>query len=235
MIKFILLFSLFFLHILTLEEISTTTIRLLEFNETHREYLPFSYVLKHISECGKSGQHGGFMDVTDHPHLNANQQIHEKVSFPPNPKHQTLVNDLMQYIDKNNIATFNNMLTKRPTRYYTSESGRDAAHEIRDTFLQYAEGRNDISASLFPHTWLQPSVIARIEGHGPNKDQVVVIGAHEDSISNRPDAPGADDDASGVSVLLETYRILAQKNFIPSRSIEFHTYSAEEVGMTDIR
>jgi len=123
------------------------------------------------------------------------------------------------------------MLTKRVTRYYTSQSGRDAANDILNTFLTLGEHRTDISARLFPHSWIQPSVIGRIEGSGPNKDEVVVIGAHEDSITSRAEAPGADDDASGVSVLLEAYRILVENNFVPSRTIEFQTYAAEEVGL----
>jgi len=193
---------------------------------------PFSYVEEHISECGKTGEHGGFIDVTDHPNLNPWDQKNKKITFPPKPEHETLVNELISTIDTNNIAKVNNMLTKYATRYYTSQTGKSAAEEIKNTFTQYANGRSDFSVRLFPHSWLQPSVIARIEGTGPNKDQVVVLGAHEDSVSSRSgQAPGADDDASGVSALLETFRILVQNNFVPSRSIEFHTYSAEEVGL----
>jgi len=77
-------------------------------------------------------------------------------------------------------------------------------------------------------------VVARIIGSGENKDEVVVIGAHEDSINSRGStqrAPGNDDDASGVSCVLEIFRDLVQNGFAPSRTVEFHTYSAEEVGL----
>jgi len=98
--------------------------------------------------------------------------------------------------------------------------------------VKYANGRSDISVDYFPHTWTQPSVVARISGSGANKQEVVVIGAHEDSTTMKSGgAPGADDDASGVAVVLEVFRILAEQNFIPSRTIEFHAYSAEEVGL----
>jgi len=226
-----LLLTLLLIHICFTKRISIPNdLRLIEFNETHREWKPFSFILDHVSECGK-GEHGGFIDVTDHPNLKPEDQKNKKITFPVNPTHQTLVESFISKMSKDNIAAFNNMLTKRQTRYYTSQSGKDAATDILNTFVQYAEGRSDISARFFSHTWLQPSVIARIEGEGPNKDEVVIIGAHEDSITSRADAPGADDDASGVSVLLETYRVLAQNGFKPSRSIEFHTYSAEEVGL----
>lgn len=47
--------------------------------------------------------------------------------------------------------------------------------------------------------------------------------------SNR--SPGADDDASGTSTVLEIFRVLSTSGFKPSRSVEFHTYAAEEVGL----
>jgi len=100
-----------------------------------------------------------------------------------------------------------------------------------NTFLSFSNGRTDVNVSFFEHSWLQPSVIARIEGNGLNKNEIVVIGAHEDSISSRNPAPGADDDASGVSCVLEAFRIIAESGFVPSRTLEFHTYSAEEVGL----
>jgi len=125
------------------------------------------------------------------------------------------------------------MLTAKPTRYYTSQTGRDAAQDISNTFMQYKNqhNRQDIKVDFFQHSWIQPSVIARIEGSGPNKNELVIIGAHEDSISFSGNAPGSDDDASGVSVILETYRILVSNGFVPSRTIEFQTYAAEEVGL----
>jgi len=157
--------------------------------------------------------------------------MNPKILFPNHPEHAELVNKYISLADKVHLKQFNDMLTKYKTRYYTSQTGKDAATDIYDTFLKYANGRSDIHVEYFQHQWLQPSVIARIDGNGPNRDQVVVIGAHEDSTSNNANAPGADDDASGVSTVLEVFRVLTEQNFIPSRTIEFHTYSAEEVGL----
>lgn len=44
-------------------------------------------------------------------------------------------------------------------------------------------------------------------------------------------APGADDNASGSVVVLETLRVLISNGFIPKRTLEFHWYAAEEVGL----
>jgi len=215
---------------LTLSQV--TEYRLLEFNETTREWKPMSFIDEHLAECGKNGKHGGFIDVTDYPNLNPGGQKNQKVSFPDQPKHEALVNSLIELASAESLKTLNNMLTRYSTRYYTAAAGKQAAEEIFNTFVKYAGGRKDITVSFFPHTWLQPSVVARIVGSGPNKDEVVVIGAHEDSVNSRPgNAPGADDDASGTSTVLEVFRVLAEQNFVPSRTLEFHTYSAEEVGL----
>lgn len=72
-----------------------------------------------------------------------------------------------------------------------------------------------------------------------SKDETIIIGAHLDSI-NRQNwtvnvatgrAPGANDDGSGIALLLEIFRVLASEHFLPNRSIEFHFYSAEEEGL----
>jgi len=76
-------------------------------------------------------------------------------------------------------------------------------------------------------------VITRILGSGPHADELVIIGGHEDSINGGATgrAPGADDDASGSSTVLEIFRILVANNFKPDRTLEFHAYAAEEVGL----
>ncbi|MDZ7744072.1 MAG: M28 family peptidase [Bacteroidota bacterium] len=60
-------------------------------------------------------------------------------------------------------------------------------------------------------------------------DEYVVIGAHYDSYSWSGDAPGADDNASGTSGVLEVARILSQYDF--DRSIIFAAWSGEEYGL----
>ncbi len=60
-------------------------------------------------------------------------------------------------------------------------------------------------------------------------DEFVVIGGHYDSISWDGDAPGADDNASGTSGVMEIARILSQYEF--ARSIIFCAFSGEEYGL----
>ncbi len=84
------------------------------------------------------------------------------------------------------------------------------------------------------------NVIGIILGRNPKWDkQSVVIGAHYDSHGlGWPDCfkgnegkihPGADDNASGISVLLELGRLLGKK-WQPERTVVFVAFSAEEAG-----
>jgi leucyl aminopeptidase len=63
-------------------------------------------------------------------------------------------------------------------------------------------------------------------------EEVVVLGGHLDSIANWGfgNAPGADDNASGSSNLLEALRIVIAQGQ-PARSIEFFWYAGEEGGL----
>ncbi|MCM3668117.1 M20/M25/M40 family metallo-hydrolase [Mesobacillus maritimus] len=71
------------------------------------------------------------------------------------------------------------------------------------------------------------NVIAKMKPH-KNKDtnQVVMIGAHHDSVAG---GPGANDDASGVSAVLELARVMA--NMPTDTELRFVTFGAEEKGL----
>ena len=84
-----------------------------------------------------------------------------------------------------------------------------------------------------------PNVVAVLEGSDPKlKDEFVVFSAHldhigisqhgdhEDKINN-----GALDNSSGVSILLETARMLSSQAVKPKRSILFVVVTAEEKGL----
>ncbi|MGD6796070.1 M28 family peptidase [Metabacillus indicus] len=71
------------------------------------------------------------------------------------------------------------------------------------------------------------NVIAKLKPH-KNKDngQVVMVGAHHDSVRG---GPGANDDASGVSAVLELARVMA--NMPTDTELRFVTFGAEEKGL----
>jgi hypothetical protein len=89
------------------------------------------------------------------------------------------------------------------------------------------------------------NVIGYIPGSRPDwKDQAVIVSAHYDHLGRGwPDAaagekgrihPGADDNASGVAVLLELARAFAAGEK-PSRSIVFIAFAGEEAGLAGSR
>ena len=152
---------------------------------------------------------------------------------------QATVTPWLGQVGEANIrSTISHLSTQYPNRYYASTTGRTSAEWIRTTWLGLANGRSDVSAELYTGCTTcstQPSVILTIQGTDlPN--EVVVLGAHLDSISNSGsgnamNAPGADDDASGIATLTEVLRIAMASGYKPKRTVKFMGYAAEEVGL----
>ena len=67
---------------------------------------------------------------------------------------------------------------------------------------------------------------------GIKADEFVVISAHYDhlGIEDGEIYNGADDDATGVAVVLEMARLFAQSNLRPQKSIVFIAFTGEEIG-----
>jgi leucyl aminopeptidase len=175
-----------------------------------------------------------FIDKTDHQLLGTVIRNTQRVAIPTTPTHQDVVKSFIENIDidlvRSNLVTlsaFNN-------RYYNVQSGAESADWIYQTALAVAGNRSDISVAKFPHSWAQPSVIARIEGTSARTD-FVVLGAHQDSINGLSPqngrAPGADDDGSGSMTIMEVFRLLSSTGFRPEIGIEFQWFAAEEVGL----
>jgi leucyl aminopeptidase len=148
---------------------------------------------------------------------------------------------LPQVAEANIRGTIDHLSNGYPNRYYASSSGHAAAEWIRDTWAGLAAGRDDASAELFACADCggQPSVILTIEG-SELPDEIVVLGGHLDSISNAGsgesmDAPGADDDASGIATLTEVIRVALADGWQPRRTVKFMGYAAEEVGLRGSR
>ncbi|KAI6785599.1 leucine aminopeptidase-like protein [Emericellopsis cladophorae] len=110
-------------------------------------------------------------------------------------------------------------------------SGTEAANRLFKKVQDLASANAAITVEQFPHSdFDQPSVLARIPGKSEN---LVIIGAHFDSAAGKPSAaaPGADDNATGMVVVLESFRVLAQGGFEPENTLEFHWYGGEEIGL----
>ncbi len=85
------------------------------------------------------------------------------------------------------------------------------------------------------------NVVGVLNGDGPNADETIVVGAHYDHLgSGGPGSlarwtveihNGADDNASGSSMMLEVARRLALRGKKPNRRIVFIAFSGEESGL----
>lgn len=156
----------------------------------------------------------------------------------PIDNHATVLPWLQQVSEPDIRGTIHHLSTAWPNRYYASAHGHSAALWIRDTWLALGRGRSDVGVELFTacgNCGGQPSVILTVRGTDL-RDEVVVVGGHLDSISNSGsgnamNAPGADDDASGIATITEIVRIALAGDWKPRRTVKFMGYAAEEVGL----
>ncbi len=145
-----------------------------------------------------------------------------------------LVNAALDLVNTQNIEDHILELEGYGTRYHAFPIAIDVANDLKDKWEAMASlyGRTDVSVRLYNHTNTNmPSVIMTIEGD-VTPDEFVIVGGHLDSTSwDDNDAPGADDDASGIATMTESVRALFELGFVPNRTIEVMAYAAEEVGL----
>ncbi len=79
------------------------------------------------------------------------------------------------------------------------------------------------------------NVLGVLPGANPDlREQVLILGAHYDHLGVDPDGSlhaGANDDASGVGVLLEIARSWQAAGYVPERTVLFAAWDAEEQGL----
>lgn len=147
---------------------------------------------------------------------------------------QSLIRSMLGQIDELKIRNYIKKLSSFQNRYYTSQTGVEAAQWISEEAKRITANRNDVSVEFFKHPdWTQPSVIVTLKGASK---ETIIIGGHLDSINSwgggaSAIAPGADDNASGISTWLEVLRVLVDNSYKPEKTIQFMGYAAEEVGL----
>ncbi|RDV14360.1 M20/M25/M40 family metallo-hydrolase [Pontibacter diazotrophicus] len=129
----------------------------------------------------------------------------------------------------------------------SKKEGIGAAREwVKSEFEQYAKasnGRMTVEMDRFivkadgrriPQDVEMANVMAILKGTDPNDDRVIIVGGHLDSratdvMDAKSKAPGANDDASGVAIVMEMARVMASKQF-PATLI-FVAFQGEEQGL----
>ncbi|KAK6512859.1 Leucine aminopeptidase 1 [Arthrobotrys conoides] len=160
-------------------------------------------------------------------------------SISTSSKH--LITTLTATISPTNLhltTDLTHLTTSFKTRYFRSKTGREASIWVYNRLRSIVRNKGgggyiNASVNLFKHSWIQPSVIARIEG---SSNTTIILSSHIDSLNLQLPlflpAPGANDDASGVAALISIFQIIVSStnpiNF--KNTLEFHFYSAEEAG-----
>ncbi len=123
---------------------------------------------------------------------------------------------------------------------------RAAREWVLKRFIEFGKASNGRMNAYIDTVTLQPdgrrvdkpillgNVMGILKGTDPNDKRLFIISAHLDnmrsSVMDREgDAPGANDDASGVAAVMECARIMSSRNF--PATIVFIAFSGEEQGL----
>lgn len=114
---------------------------------------------------------------------------------------------------------------------YAKESGGRLTSSI-DYYWVKADGKRITSDSKLAN------VMAVLKGTDPKDDRVLIISGHMDSrasdvMNSKIDAPGANDDGSGVAAMMELSRIMSKRTF--PCTIIFVAVTGEEQGLLGAR
>lgn len=157
----------------------------------------------------------------------------------PTMDNEQVAEILRDSVDAEKMMQFGeSLLEKFDTRYAKSTGAAKVSNWLRKKMKRVIQSRNDITVkSISDGKTNQKSIVVTIEGSEPG---IVILGAHLDSISGtweemdlRPEsaAPGADDDGSGLIVLMEALRVIVETGYKPAKTVEIHAYGAEEIGL----
>ena len=143
------------------------------------------------------------------------------------PSSDSLAEWLAQQVTPDSLLSSLRRLEAFRTRYSFTDSAVAASHYLVDAFHSF--GIDSVYLQHF-HDAYSDNVVATLPGSTYPDEQFIVCG-HYDSTSEDPFvlAPGADDNASGTALVLETARVLSQAEF--GATILFVCFAGEEQGL----
>jgi hypothetical protein len=127
---------------------------------------------------------------------------------------------------KRGIGAAREWVVQKFNEFGRSSRGRLTAY-VDTTTLQPDKRRIDVAVNL-------GNAMAILKGTDANDDRIYIISGHLDSrisdgMNRTADAPGANDDGSGVAAVLECARIMSRRSF-PAKVV-FVAFSGEEQGL----
>ncbi len=251
----IIVFNIFYLQVSTKCEM-----KLLEFGENDRRWVTMEEYYKLLSggKCLHPGfidvTHLVNPDITFYNIVRERSLEYRSLRAAPKAfTQQTLLKKLLPKIRKDRITNVIKSLSSFDNRYYQSDSGVKASEYLYKYANQVAESDKNVQVSYFTHkTFPQKSIIISVPGK-ELKDEIVIYCAHLDSVNIKTfnelvhakkkvsdedtkklmnlKAPGADDNATGVSNVLEVFTNIIENKVNLKRTVEFHLYAGEEPGL----
>jgi len=105
--------------------------------------------------------------------------------------------------------------------WHFSEQNEEAREYISEELSSVSHGRIDVEI-----IGEYQSIVGRLPGYFQIDAPAIMIGGHYDSV---PDAPGANDDGTGIAAMLEIARVMSQYEW--PLDIYFGAWNAEEIGL----
>lgn len=249
----IIVFNIFFLKVSEKCEM-----RLLEFGENDRRWVTMDEYYKLLAQ-GKC-IHPGFIDVTHlvDPNITFYNIVRERSmeyrmlrTAPKALTQQAIVNKLIPLIKQERMFNIIKTLSTFENRFCQSNDGVKASEYIYNYIKDIV--KNKAQVIYFKHKdFPQQSIIIKLKGT-ELPDEIVIYCGHMDSVNSKTfnvlvkekqklsdveyqklinlKSPGADDNASGVSNVLEVVTLLVENDIKLKRSVEFHLYAGEEIGL----
>ena len=176
----------------------------------------------------------------------------KKEAMPTDPQ----IAEMIQKVSADSIKGYVAHMVGFETRHALSDTVSDARgigaarRWVASKFLQFrqASGANmtveldpfvvEGGKSRVPHTTTMKNVVATLKGTDPGDDRVILVSGHLDSrnsdiLDSVNVAPGANDDASGVAVVMELARVMSQYRF--PCTLVFMAVQGEEQGLLGAR
>jgi hypothetical protein len=146
----------------------------------------------------------------------------------------SVISDVLVEIKVDSVRHFVQSLQDFGTRFLLADTKDSVAVWIQGQFekMGYSDVILDEFWNDYTNTW-QKNVVATLPG-ARNPQAVYIVGGHHDSYSSGNPyayAPGADDNASGTTAVLEVARAIMESGYQPEGTIKFITFAAEEYGL----
>lgn len=169
---------------------------------------------------------------------NAKNLQHQYLAKVTTSEANPMIQEAIKEIKSENLRETVTWLSAFPNRYHKSDQPNLPVEQMKAKIeAMLANAKMPFEVSLIDHqSTKMKSIRVRLPG-STRPDEIVVLGGHFDSVvasifgpTESKIAPGADDNASGSANLLETLRIVSQKEQ-PQRTLEFFWYAGEEAGL----